>query len=365
MTRTPKIILHIGSPKTGSSAIQNYLMQYQKRLCLLGYFYPAHWRDANGVSPGHAALAAKLKANDLDGAAQWVETQYGKAQAHNKTLILSSEAFFSESKNLYPILKNFSDDIQVVGYCRFPADLVVSAYCHGIKRNFETRDLATYCEDVLKGAQHDFYTGQYFWDWREVAGHENVRFKLFNRAMFSKNSLHADFLKTIGCSERVMRQFIKKPAEINARFTPSVEQFKLIVNHFLDRQALEQNRQLDDCLQHFSDHSGESPKSTKQRLGADLYEQLMHFFKARFVELNENVLLGSSADGWQSLVDLNDLAPESERGVLYAPDEICTKAILPNANVLTYLMRCKDKHPDLVQQPTFAKVLSPLLQSTG
>ena len=54
------VIIHIGAPKTGSSALQKFFIENQAILGELGFHYPNHSLDENGISGGHSDLALKL-----------------------------------------------------------------------------------------------------------------------------------------------------------------------------------------------------------------------------------------------------------------------------------------------------------------
>ena len=47
------IFIHVGPPKTGTSAIQNWFSKNADMLRTKGLFYPEHALDPNGVSSGN------------------------------------------------------------------------------------------------------------------------------------------------------------------------------------------------------------------------------------------------------------------------------------------------------------------------
>jgi hypothetical protein len=331
----------------------------------MGYFYPAHRLDANGISPGHSALAGSLKNNNLDKAWEWVETQYTKAMENGKTLLLSSESFFSESKNLFPILHDFTDNIQIVGYSRFPAEFVASEYSQRIKSAFETQNVASFCEAVLHRSDFDLFSGRYFWDWMDVAGEHNVKFKLYDRGNFYKKNIIFDFLRVIGLPENLINHFSKQEYVVNAGYVASVENFKIILNRFLDPVANTENRKLDENLQRFSDSSGALRWSAKERMGADIYHQLVQYFSESFEDLMQGVLEGCDRGLLMALGDLEGVASEPKLSHGCSMGDICEKVILPEPDLVAYLIRCMQQHNELMQQVDSKEALAPLERAAG
>lgn len=94
------VILHPGSPKTGTSGIQKCLAAHQDSLRAAGILYPETGRmTTDHVAPGQHALAMALtKCGSLDGepVAGYVRNLRQEIEASScSTLLLSSEEFFN------------------------------------------------------------------------------------------------------------------------------------------------------------------------------------------------------------------------------------------------------------------------------
>jgi hypothetical protein len=134
-----KVCIHIGPPKTATSAIQFWLKNNQKLLIEKGFYYPEHSMDDNGVSSGNvldvfdrsedkkltpsAERIVKLKQNCLDN------------NCH--TLVLSSEFFYFQMEEL---IKYFPQ-AKFIAYIRFPLDVIESSYNQAVKRHSEVHAL--------------------------------------------------------------------------------------------------------------------------------------------------------------------------------------------------------------------------------
>lgn len=142
-----KIILHIGRPKTGTTAIQLSMLRardvllkqgilvpstrefpqfqhFAALICTRPEFFPRY--ISHGIFAGpEAALAAARRS--------WEEMLRQIEQTRPKVLFLSSEHFWKHrsregSRSLVDMLKPLSGDIGIVGYVRNPADHFLSDY---------------------------------------------------------------------------------------------------------------------------------------------------------------------------------------------------------------------------------------------
>ncbi|MBU0643515.1 MAG: hypothetical protein KJ731_00290 [Alphaproteobacteria bacterium] len=94
-----RLILHPGSPKTGTSGLQNFLFRKRDALRDLGYLYPMSGIDVeSGTAKGHHAIALAIDPNASEPSehlrAMLEALRAEIAAAPDKTVILSSEEFF-------------------------------------------------------------------------------------------------------------------------------------------------------------------------------------------------------------------------------------------------------------------------------
>ncbi len=129
----PRIVIHAGPGKTGSSAIQLWLTEHREELRAEGIYYPAHETDANGVSsgnlrrvldrhvPGDVHVSPELVAELL--------AEFEETGCH--TLLLSSEFFFP----VLPELDQEFPNAEFIAYLRDPLEMFESNYNQGVKRH--------------------------------------------------------------------------------------------------------------------------------------------------------------------------------------------------------------------------------------
>ena len=132
-----KITLHIGSYKTGSTAIQQFLKRNRSSLLDAGWSYPhAACRNDNAHHLLPFALQNGSRKNDFSEARELVNQVLAEARENGaENIILSSEVFFSlqelEIHRLAAILDDF--EVRVVCYLRRQDLFLHSFYMQCIK----------------------------------------------------------------------------------------------------------------------------------------------------------------------------------------------------------------------------------------
>ncbi|MEP0177295.1 MAG: hypothetical protein ABJH28_03450 [Paraglaciecola sp.] len=140
-----RIVIHVGPPKTGTSAIQNWFASNREELMVRGLYYPPHNLDPNGISSGHLRNICDVSTQEVGKGPLQVTmncekilqliNDFKKTDAH--TLFLSSEYF---CQHLFAIKKIVPEAI-FLAYIRNPIELLESNYNQGIKRNGFTHKL--------------------------------------------------------------------------------------------------------------------------------------------------------------------------------------------------------------------------------
>ncbi|MBC7178943.1 MAG: hypothetical protein H5U14_02440 [Roseovarius sp.] len=161
---TQKIILHIGSPKCGSTYLQRVMVQNSETLLQQGIHYPA----PTGSHPGNAANLAEITQAD-------VEAMFANG-AH--TVVLSHEDLYSLSKRgiaLAGITAKAGIAVQLLVFLRPFSDFVFGDYSQFMKQFFDTflaerkpyggRDFETFAKrriDTMKPAVYLTNWGKLF-----------------------------------------------------------------------------------------------------------------------------------------------------------------------------------------------------------
>ena len=129
-----RVIFHVGPPKTGSSAIQQFLHQHRQPLLASGVLYPAHSVDENGISSGNAR---EICAPDPEGRlildhkklTNVLNAFEKNPQAH--ILLFSSESFFRIIDDIIKAVPN----AEIICFLRNPVEFQLSIYNQSVKRH--------------------------------------------------------------------------------------------------------------------------------------------------------------------------------------------------------------------------------------
>lgn len=209
-----QVYIHIGRPKTGSTALQKYFTKHRKLFVSHGYLYPlaGAYRDAHDV----LALSLLKKVPDalehipcyhVDRIFNELRNEIARTQP--KVLIISSELLSLLTvpnhalacQSLYNLFEGH--DVKIVTYYRSQCDSIESGYSQEIKNYNMSRPIhfCDFLELYLKRKTLD-----YLWStnqWGHVFGIENVIVRPFERCQLIGENIVDDFSSIVGVSRIV------------------------------------------------------------------------------------------------------------------------------------------------------------------
>lgn len=158
----PKIILHVGMTKAGSTSLQNYLDANRTALLERGILFPAsvftraNLRDQTRTS-GHIVLLRRLKAGDLGAFAAELDSAAGRAE----TLFLSAENLFMDrpDEELAMLANLFGDrQVSVIALLREQLGWLASRYTENVMGGWllDTRTFETFACAMLDEGRLDY-----------------------------------------------------------------------------------------------------------------------------------------------------------------------------------------------------------------
>jgi hypothetical protein len=289
LSKNYDLIIHIGAPKAGSSAIQKYLLENRSKLLEVGFYYPEHGLDENGISCGHSILGKNLK-DGYDATAMAVmQTYLMEAKQRNCALLISTESLYDKAEPLKKILKNHR--CKIIAFFRDPLESLYSNYNQGIKRNYLTTRLETFCQSQLNHPD-DLLSGHVFDQWANIFGKEHITILGYDTEMFSQTPIQSIFLSLIGIDAASQKQqFIFDTAYVNNSYCLAALELKRMLNFVLDRKQTKLNDEIDWFLQGISDKSNKTKYQLADRISTETYSQLRNKFATSTPKIREKHLL--------------------------------------------------------------------------
>jgi len=186
----PILIIHAGTHKTGSTAIQEAFWAQREKLLKKGIAYPkAGLRVDFGVGHRHAHLRDALYYGYKFDKKLWIEMkrEVWKCQA----TVLSHENFLSPGGFKAPVWKwlHQNYDVKLVVYLRPVIDYLNSKYKEWVRRQKFTQEPADFAFQHI----HYCYYHKQLSRWAEVIGWNNILVREFSRDKLVDGSVVTDF----------------------------------------------------------------------------------------------------------------------------------------------------------------------------
>lgn len=248
-----EIILHVGAPKCGSSAIQRFCVNHRSELLTLGYYYPEHTLDVNGVSGGHTQLAGALLDNKREQAAATLQCWLQEARTHRACLLLSAEALYGQHQAMAELCVGFQ--VRVIAFLRHPVEYLIANHNQGIKRHFSTKRLDALLPEML-GRPTGHLAGLPLLHWADAFGEKNCHFMAYQSPDAGGAPVESRFLMALGIPEaRVNSLLGKQQAITNRSYVKSALELKRLLNTVLEGMPPTLVHQVDWSLQGYSDRA--------------------------------------------------------------------------------------------------------------
>ena len=277
------------------------MLSSRKALEKLGYYYPEHNVDKNGVSGGHSQLWAALREGDVEGAEALLEKWLNHARKKDLILVLSSESFFNQAELLaklfYERLHISPRAIRVIAFVRAPVDYLLGNHNQGIKRHGQSWSLSSHLIPVLKNSKPSSLSGVPLLQWADAFGDHNCHFLTYHKPAADTRQIEAVFLEELGVPASEIRDLLPERKIINRSYVRSALELKRTLNTVLARLPSKIGRQIDLALQEYSDLHPYEGSVGSQDIPAVLYRDINAKFLTamepafkRFPSLDRNVL---------------------------------------------------------------------------
>ena len=209
-----KCILHIGTEKTATTTLQDWLYDNQAELSRLGVYLPdSLGKTNNRLLPVYFqgylddwAMRNGIKSDAekrlyFEGFIEGFKSEIQTAKKTHNYFVITSEHLHSrvrkkdEIEQLYKFLSSMFDEVEVVCYFRDQFDVSVSLYSTALKVSSSAS-----VESFVDQAKPENYYYNYLQIadvWAGVFGKTYCNFRIYDRARFIGNDIRLDFLSVI------------------------------------------------------------------------------------------------------------------------------------------------------------------------
>ena len=209
-----KCLLHIGTEKTGTTVLQEWLYSNQEKLSSNGVYLSNNLGQPNNrLVPAFfqgrlddwtkAKRISSIEEKDLyfSNFIADFSTEVARAKREHQLFVITSEHLHSrvrtksEIEALYKFLKSNFDEVEIVCYFRNQFDVVVSLYSTALKADSSV-SLNTFVKQA-KPKNYYYNYAQVADLWSSVFGRESCDFRLYKRDLFIERDIRKDLLSLI------------------------------------------------------------------------------------------------------------------------------------------------------------------------
>jgi len=279
MNNKKMLYVHIGMPKTGSSAIQALFACNADVLSKYNYVFP--WHPGFGQSfQTSAGNATKLHHWVINNQIEDFENAIN--QLTEKNIILSSEVLFHTAR-LHPeifskMIENF--DFKIICYIRKIDDLIDSCVNQLVKNhNFTSyENLISIVDD------HDYASTLI--NLTQFISKDKISIRLYDRESFTNNSIYEDILEAVelDCVTN-MSEMIEPDKVINPSLSPEAFELRMLLNKLsIDETNGQEKYHFNGIL---AKYSVENKKDKFSILSFHEREKVFEYFKLKEIDLNK------------------------------------------------------------------------------
>jgi len=205
-----RFILHIGLPKTGTSAIQVFLYKNREKLLkVYSVLYPkagtfeqfgmlAHYLITRSIIP---VWKRRLEAKGIQMSPDYLKEQILDEiyETSPEIVILSSEDFFHYTKDMiYEFKRVYRFPItEILVYIRRQDLLANSLYRQSVKDEYE-RSFRTFQEYIQSPIMTNLYYYELLSYWKSVFPEAKIIPRIYDRKLFPERNVVLDFLSVLG-----------------------------------------------------------------------------------------------------------------------------------------------------------------------
>lgn len=250
------VYISIGTPKTGTTALQSFMRENDKLLEQQGYCYPKMdvgisgiYRDRNAhflIYRSHQGNEQERKEYQIQVKERAFKQLEEDAKKFDK-IILSEEQIWYRSnlienfwEHLVEDFKKINCDVKIIVYLRRQDQVIQSLWNQTIKMHM--RKTKTF-KEALEANTFGYFPLDYYEQIKDIAnrvGKENLIVKVYERSQFEGGSIFTDFFNIMGV--KLTDEFTNERVAKNVGLNGNYIEIKRIIN------GIPEYRQMDDFM---------------------------------------------------------------------------------------------------------------------
>ena len=249
MDNRKELFLHIGTGKTGTTALQEFFFSNRKKLSEFDIHYPEIGVQscAHHLLSPHIPPFLKDRWTFIDPSI-WAEEIF---RMRGSRFLISSEIISSLPGNkvecFVSALRKFFDT-KVIVYVRPQDEVFVAAYNQQVKAGTQLNSLSI----MLKKQAVRFDYDRLLEPWAAALGRENIIVRRYGTSYFYRNDLRRDFLKSV--FDLDSDKFDFPVGESNPRLCFAALNYKLLINNVF--ATIDERNEFNEVLLKFSLEQG-------------------------------------------------------------------------------------------------------------
>lgn len=195
----PVLYIHIGRPKTGSTALQHFLMKNRQQLLTRGVLYPltgCHQLSSHLFAYAYSdRLRAGAHLPAIDQRELWLALGEEVKDASAGRVVLSSENFWFVDPRRVKDDIDGKYDVRVIAYIRRQDNVIASSFCEEVKRELISldADVEEFALDPLRLELLDYLA--ILDEWSSCFGLDNLAVRVYER--LSGGCIASDFCRLL------------------------------------------------------------------------------------------------------------------------------------------------------------------------
>ncbi len=198
-----RIIVHIGTIKTGSTSLQHFFMDNVERCRKNDICFPIEWintvnTNRDGRTSGHSKILAALRSNDP---VKYQEIRQYIDDSGCTNIVISSENLSAYPEFIQPLAVLLDEyDVNIIVYLRRQDLFLESAYKEFVSGGWRKYSLSIsefYHSQVIDGVSLEYNYDELLMPWADAFGVQNIIVRPFEPGQFYKKELIRDFFHAL------------------------------------------------------------------------------------------------------------------------------------------------------------------------